>query len=138
MTDDCPFCSIVAGDLPSYTLAETEDAEAFLDINPVSPGHALVIPKQHAETLDAMDADGVAAVFRLVRDVAEAVTDAVDAQGYNLLQSNGAAAGQEVGHMHVHVIPRVGEDGLEFSFDQDELGEGDATSLQDAVRDRLE
>ncbi len=138
MNDDCPFCQIVAGDLPSYTLAETDEAYAFLDINPVSPGHSLVIPKQHGETLDDLDERTVLSVFALVNRVASAVTDVVDADGYNILQSNGPAAGQEVPHMHVHIIPRVGDQGLEFSFDHGDLREGRAEALVEQAQDRLE
>src|SRR3954470_21128680 len=102
---DCLFCRIVAGEVPADRVAETDGALAFRDINPQAPTHVLVIPKAHfdnAAHLSHSDAELLAEVFRLAAQVAaeEGVADA----GYRLVTNTGAAAGQTVGHLHVHVI----------------------------------
>ncbi|MDY6777004.1 MAG: HIT family protein [Candidatus Nanohaloarchaea archaeon] len=133
---DCPFCQIIDGKLESYTVYEDEDALAFLDVNPVSRGHTLVVPKVQAATLDELDGGETSALFNAVRKVESAVEEGLEPDGVNVLQSNGEAAGQEVFHVHVHVIPRYGEDGLEFSFETGELGEGEARNVLEELEAR--
>lgn len=137
MSDDCIFCSIIEGDIPSHTVYEDEDTYAFLDVNPVSDGHLLVIPKQHAEQLTDLDPQTTEAVFRTVRNVAAAVEDGLQPDGVNLLQNNGEAAGQEVDHVHVHIIPRYADDGFDFTFDSSDLDEDEAEALLGRIQDRL-
>ncbi len=108
---DCIFCSIVAGDVPSRTVAETDEAIAFLDVNPLAPGHTLVVPKGHFETVEAMPADARSAVFDLLAELTPQVEGAVDADASNLGVNNGPAAGQEIPHVHGHIIPRFTGDG---------------------------
>ena len=108
----CIFCAIVAGTSPSYRIAETQHAVAFLDIAPMAPGHCLVVPKRHSVTLHETDEDAAADCGRLLTRVARAVGVA----NYNVLQNNGAGAGQEVAHVHFHVIPKPSpKQGLKFS-----------------------
>ena len=111
MPDDCIFCRIVAGDIPSRTVHEDDDVVAFLDANPLAPGHTLVIPRDHHETLNGLPDDEAAAVFDALHDLTPVVEDAVDADGSNVAFNNGEAAGQEVPHVHGHVIPRFDDDG---------------------------
>lgn len=136
MNDDCIFCNILNGDIPSYTVYEDESTYAFLDVNPLSRGHTLVIPKRHGEELTDLNRDTVEAVFRTAHKVAGMVKERLHPDGVNLLQNNGAAAGQEVGHVHVHVIPRYeeGRDGFNFSFDQGELADDEAEELVKELR----
>ena len=110
--DDCIFCQIVAGDIPSRTVYEDDDVFAFLDVNPLAPGHTLVIPKEHYETLGDMPGDPGADVMAAVHRIAPVVEDAVDADGSTVAFNNGEAAGQEVPHVHCHVVPRFQGDGL--------------------------
>jgi len=111
MPDDCIFCGIVAGDIPSRTVYEDDDVLAFLDANPISPGHTLVIPKAHHETLgDLPEAPG-GAVFATLHRLAPLIEDAVDADATTVAFNNGETAGQEVPHVHGHVIPRFPGDG---------------------------
>ncbi len=107
MTRDpnCIFCKIVAGEIPCHRVYEDEATLAFLDIGPITQGHVLVIPKNHVATLDAMTAEDAAAVGRTLVRVAGALLRASGAKGYNLLQNNGAVAGQVVEHVHFHLIP---------------------------------
>ena len=111
MPDDCIFCQIVAGDIPSRTVYEDDDVVAFLDANPLAPGHTLVIPRDHHETLNDLPDDEAAAVFDALHDLTPVVEDAVAADGSNVAFNNGEAAGQEVPHVHGHVIPRFDDDG---------------------------
>jgi histidine triad (HIT) family protein len=113
--DDCVFCSIVAGEAPAHRVYEDEDAVAFLDANPVARGHTLVVPRDHYPTLLEMPAGTTTATFSAARTVAEAIEETLDPAGLNLVQSNGSAAGQDVFHVHVHLIPRREDDGISFA-----------------------
>ncbi|UIP00199.1 HIT family protein [Halobaculum sp. CBA1158] len=110
MTDDCIFCSIVAGDIPARTVAETDEALAFLDANPMSPGHTLVIPKAHRSRVADLSVEESRAVFDLVHELAPEIAAAVDADAHTIGVNDGPDAGQEVPHAHVHVIPRFADD----------------------------
>ena len=103
---DCIFCRIIAGEIPSHTVYEDDTTLAFLDINPASRGHTLVIPKQHAADLFSLSPDALAATARTIQTVARILQQGVQPDGTNVLQNNGPAAGQVVFHYHVHVIPR--------------------------------
>jgi histidine triad (HIT) family protein len=111
MSEDCIFCQIVAGDIPGRIVHETETTLAFLDANPLSRGHTLVVPKAHHETIGDMDAALAADVFAALHELTPRVEAAVDADGSNVAFNNGSAAGQEVPHVHGHVIPRFEGDG---------------------------
>jgi len=103
---ECIFCGIVAGRAPSSTIAATDRAVAFMDINPITYGHALVIPRAHAVDLLDVTPDDLAACAQLAQDVAERATSRLGADGVNLFNCSGAAAWQTVFHFHIHVIPR--------------------------------
>ena len=134
---DCPFCAIVAGDAPAYRIREDERTLAFLDVAPVNPGHALVVPKAHRETLTEMTPDLAADTFRSARRVAAAVEAAFDPDGLDLVQSSGEAAGQEVFHAHVHVLPRHGDDGVAVEWPRGELREEDGREVAARIREHL-
>ncbi|MEE6210178.1 HIT family protein [Salarchaeum sp. III] len=109
--DDCIFCQIVDGDIPARVVYEDEDVLAFLDANPIAPGHTLVIPKDHYETLDEVPPEPGEMMFAAIHYLTPIVEDAVDADGSNIGFNNGAAAGQEVPHVHGHIVPRFEDDG---------------------------
>jgi len=113
---DCIFCKIVAGQIPCTKVYEDAACLAFMDINPISPGHTLVVPKKHYEAIGEMSADEAAALFRPIPALAAAVKGAMKAEALNVLQNNGRAAGQAVDHLHVHLIPRSAGDGLGFRW----------------------
>lgn len=115
-TQDCVFCRIVAGDLPCLTLYEDDDTLAMMDINPGNEGHALVIPKAHHANLFELPDDALAACARTARRVASAVQSALAPDGLNLVQANGAGAGQSVFHFHIHVLPRRAGDDLRMNW----------------------
>ena len=129
---DCIFCAIAARTAPARIVFEDERTLAFMDIAPLTPGHTLVIPKQHAENIFEIDPDELAAVTRTTHLVCAAAKRAFEPDGLNLFQTNGAVAMQTVFHLHVHVLPRYRDDGFRVTFDRrmggdDELDETAAT-----------
>jgi histidine triad (HIT) family protein len=108
---DCIFCKIIAGELKAHTIYEDESVLAFLDIHPSSRGHALVIPKAHAERLDLLEERLLAPLFSGVKRVMRLLEKALQPEGLNVGWNHGWAAGQRVNHLHVHVIPRYAGDG---------------------------
>ncbi len=109
---DCIFCRIIAAELPSRRLYEDDEVIAFLNIHPIQPGHALVIPKVHVETLLDAPVPVLARWIEVTQRVARALQQATGCPGFQLGQNNGKAAGQEVPHLHMHIIPRYENDGL--------------------------
>ena len=131
---DCVFCKIVAGEIPAFKLFEDEATLAFMDINPASEGHALVIPKAHAPDLYAVSDEALARTSVTAKRVAAALARTLNPDGLNLVQCNGAAAAQSVMHFHVHVLPRVTDDGLAMNWGL-KLGDIDAIGrLAERVR----
>lgn len=103
------FSKIIAGQIPSHKVYEDDRVFAFLDINPLAPGHTLVIPKEPAPTLDALSDESAAAIGRVLPRLARAVMTATGTRAYNVLQNNGAEAHQAVFHVHFHIIPKPSE-----------------------------
>jgi histidine triad (HIT) family protein len=123
---DCIFCKIVAGELPATIVRSDERTVAFMDINPGSRGHCLVIPRAHAADLTEIPADDLAACALAAQDLARRALDDLGAEGVNLINSCRAAAWQTVFHFHIHVVPRYADDGLRLPWtpapaDMDEL-----------------
>lgn len=118
MSLGCVFCAIVAGEAEASFVAQSERAVAFLDIDPIGEGHALVVPRQHAVGLGDLDDDDGAAMFRLGRRIAAAQRALGLADGVNLFLADGEAAGQEVFHAHLHVLARKRADGCVLTVDR--------------------
>jgi histidine triad (HIT) family protein len=113
----CIFCAVVNGDLPSHQIAETDRALAFMDINPATRGHALVVPKKHVADLSEIEPDELAHCALLAQDIARRALERLGADGVNLVNACGTAAWQTVFHFHIHVVPRyAGRDGLEMPW----------------------
>jgi histidine triad (HIT) family protein len=134
---DCRFCAIAAGEAPATRLYEDDTVVAFLDIAPVAGGHTLVVPKAHHETLTDMPAETAGDLFERVRVVAEAVETAFDLDGFDIVQTNGEAAGQEVFHAHVHILPRYENDDVEVRWPAGKLTESKAEEIATAIRTEL-
>jgi histidine triad (HIT) family protein len=113
---DCLFCKIVAGEIPSQRVDEDERTVAFMDINPATRGHALVIPRRHVANLLEIEADDLEATIAAAQRLARAVSERLGADGVNLINSCGPAAWQTVFHFHVHVIPRYEGDPLKLPW----------------------
>jgi histidine triad (HIT) family protein len=129
---DCLFCRIVAGELPSTNVAEDERTLAFMDINPATRGHMLVIPKEHSTDLLTVPADDLAACAAATARLAALAKERLGADGVNVLNSCGAAAWQTVFHFHLHVIPRYEGDPLRLPWVP---GPGDPDEIAAAARD---
>lgn len=112
MVKDCVFCKIVAGQLPCSNVFEDELILAFLDIAPLNPGHTLIIPKEHHTSITTLPVDVAAHMMEVAPRIACAMMRATEADGFNLMLSNGACAGQVVPHVHLHVVPRFPDDGI--------------------------
>lgn len=115
MKNDCVFCAIAAGEIPCFKVFEDDFALAYLDINPFSEGHTLVIPKAHTTGLLDTPEETLAALLARVKKVAAHLKSALGCDGFHILQNNGAAAGQTVGHIHFHIVPRREGDPIEFA-----------------------
>ena len=109
---DCIFCKIVAGEIPSHKIDEDDKTLAFMDINPWTRGHSLVIPKEHSRNIYDADPEDLAAMHKTAQRLAQRMRDRLDCEGINILQSSEPVAMQTVFHTHVHVIPRYSDDGL--------------------------
>jgi histidine triad (HIT) family protein len=130
---DCLFCKMVAGEIPCRKVYEDADHLAFLDIHPVNPGHTLVIPKRHVESLAAADPAALGPLFAAAQKVGEAAKSATGADAYNVGVNVGGAAGQVVMHLHVHVMPRFPEDGHRH-WGKREVSEEEMAKVQEGMR----
>lgn len=130
---NCIFCKIVTGQVPCQQVYRDEHVLAFLDIGPLAPGHLLVVPLEHYGSMAEMPTREAGAIGAVLPRLVNAVLSATSAAGVNVLQNNGKAAGQEVPHVHVHLIPRRAADGLGYRWNPGKYAAGEA----EAVRDRI-
>lgn len=126
--DNCIFCKIIAGEIPSHTLYEDEQFKVILDVGPATKGHALILPKEHYANLYEIPEEVAMDVMKLAKKMVKIMTEKLGCDGFNLVQNNGEVAGQTVFHFHMHLIPRYKNDGeiLKYnvkSFSQEELAE---------------
>ena len=133
---DCLFCKIIEGKIPSSKIYEDKTVIAFLDINPVHPGHTLIVPKCHSTSLFDMPEDDIAAVFSAAKKIAQAVKDATGAGGINVNMNNDKAAGQVVFHSHIHIVPRFDNDGLRL-WPGRKYAAGQQDEIQKRIKERL-
>ncbi|MDA3803120.1 MAG: HIT family protein [Patescibacteria group bacterium] len=124
----CLFCKIIEGEIPSYKIYESEKVFAFLDIKPVNPGHVLVVPKKHFANLEEVTPEYLEAVMLAVKKIAKHLKEKLEVPGYNLILNNDPVAGQEIPHLHFHIIPRKEDDGLK-PFPQSEYEDGKAEEI---------
>ncbi len=134
---ECIFCRIADGGVPAAKLIETDSVTSFMDLNPVNPGHSLVIPRRHATSLLELTDEELRDIILTVGRVAAAVRDATNSSAFNVLQNDGRAAGQVVQHVHVHVIPRRAGDGFAFGWRQLSYKEGEMNALHRAIKELL-
>ena len=121
--ENCIFCKIAAGDIPSATIYEDDDFRVILDIEPASKGHALILPKEHYANLYELPDELAAKALVVAKKVISKMTDIVGCDGYNVLQNNGETAGQTVFHFHMHLIPRYEKDDVTISWKQGTITE---------------
>lgn len=107
---DCVFCKIVTGEMNSEKIFETEKAFSFLDINPKAPGHSLAVPKKHVKRLTELEDEIVGEIFKVTKKVEKALDSALNPDGFTIGINDGRAAGQEIPHLHVNLLPRFRDD----------------------------
>lgn len=114
--DDCIFCKIANGDIPSKTIYEDDNYRVILDLGPAAKGHALILPKDHYDNLYDLPEEKAAEVLVLAKKMATKMTAALGCDGFNIVQNNGEIAGQTVFHFHMHLIPRYKDDGQKIGW----------------------
>lgn len=134
--ENCIFCKIIAGEIPSNTIYEDEDFKVIMDIAPATKGHALILPKDHFDNIYDIDPEVLAKAVKVAQKVIKHATKVLGCEGYNLLQNNGEVAGQTVFHFHMHLIPRyenMDNDKLLKCEPQEVPGE-EVKKIADAIR----
>ena len=121
--ENCIFCKILAGEIPSTAVYEDDDFKAILDVNPAARGHVIILPKNHAANIYELPDEDASKIMIVAKKIATAIEKAYHCDGVNILQNNGEAAGQTVFHLHVHVIPRFKGDTVNFGGKQGDMPE---------------
>jgi len=132
----CVFCKVLAGEIPTYKIWEDKKVFATLEIQPGNTGHILVIPKKHYSVLPQMPDEEVSHLFAVAKQLAGVVFDAVGAEGVELRQRNGQAAGQSIPHVHVHIIPRFSKDGIVTDWKPKKLSENEFKAMQGVLAEK--
>ncbi len=133
--DDCIFCKIANGDIPSKTLYEDEEFRVILDLGPAAKGHALILPKDHYANLYELPDETAGKVMVLAKKMVSQMTDKLDCDGFNLMQNNGKVAGQTVFHFHMHLIPRYENDGQKISWEPLEPSQEELEAVKNQIVD---
>lgn len=139
--DDCLFCKIIAGEVPSAKVYEDEDVYAFMDISQVTTGHTLIIPKVHTRDIYDTPDDVASKLFARVPKIAKAIKKAYNPKGLNLLNNNEIEAGQSVFHFHIHLIPRYGDDdgfGAKWITRNDQFSQEDLHKIAEKISNAIE
>lgn len=132
--DDCIFCKIAAGEIPSRKIYEDSDLIAIMDLNPTSKGHSLIIPKEHCTNIYDIDEDIATKVMKTAKKLATKMTVALNCDGFNLLQNNGETAGQTMFHFHMHLIPRYKDaDNNMLKFTSVSFSDEEMDSIRDQI-----
>ena len=132
--NDCIFCKIAAGEIPSATLYEDDDFRVILDLGPASKGHALILPKEHFRNLYDIDEEVAAKAMVLAKKMVKKMTDVLGCDGYNIVQNNEECAGQTVFHFHMHLIPRYKGDQVGLEWKVGELTEEVKNEILDKMK----
>ena len=135
--DDCIFCKIANGEIPSAPVYEDSVCRVILDVNPANKGHALIIPKEHFDNIYSIDAETAAKIFTIATEVAKAQKAELNPDGLNILQNNGEAAGQTVFHFHMHLVPRYIKDNVTMTWIPGKADTEELSTLSKALRKRI-
>lgn len=136
--ENCIFCKIANGEIPSATVYEDAEFRAILDIAPAAKGHVIILPKKHAANLFEADEELLSKALLVAKKVAAAMMKALGCDGVNVLQNNFEAAGQTVFHLHIHLIPRYKEDGLKIAaWPQGGYADGESAALAKKISENL-
>ena len=135
--ENCIFCKIANGEIPSATLYEDDEFRVILDLGPASKGHALILPKSHAANIYELPDETAGKAMILAKHMAAKMTDALKCDGFNIVQNNGEIAGQTVFHFHMHLIPRYQGDTVGITWTPGELSDQDKEEILSKVRAQL-
>ena len=127
--DDCIFCKLANGDIPTTSIYEDDDFKVILDAAPATKGHALILPKNHFANLLEADDDVLAKALPLAKKIGNKMMKELGCDGINIIQNNGEAAGQTVHHLHVHVIPRFAGDGAIKEWDHQSFSDAETAEV---------
>lgn len=139
--DDCLFCKIIEGEIPSAKVYEDEHVFAFMDISQITEGHTLIIPKKHTSNIYELDAEVAGELFKRVPKIANAIKKAYDPVGMNILNNNEVLAGQTVYHFHIHLIPRYDETdgfGLKWQMRRDDYSQDELSEIAKKINKAIE
>lgn len=131
--EDCIFCKLANGEIPTRSIYEDEDFKVILDAAPATRGHALILPKDHADNLYQLPEETAGKAFILAKKLATSMTEKLGCQGFNIVQNNGEVAGQTVLHFHLHLIPRYTDDGQSILWKPQHYSD----EVLDEIRSRL-
>jgi histidine triad (HIT) family protein len=135
--DDCIFCKLANGVIPTNSLYEDDVVRVIFDASPASKGHVLIIPKQHFDNVYSLDDDTAAHIFQVAVKVAGTLKDVLNLEGLNIVQNNGEIAGQTVFHFHMHIIPRYKGDTVNVGWKPGELDEATVKQIQEDFYDKV-
>ena len=134
---DCIFCRIMSGEIPSTTIYENSKFKVIMDIAPANKGHVLILPKEHYDNIYDIDTATAGELFELAVMTARALKSVLDCDGMNILQNNGTVAGQTVFHFHMHIIPRYEGDTVNIGWKELSYEDGEMEQLREAIRKEM-
>ncbi len=135
--NNCIFCKIANGDIPTNTIYEDNDFRVILDLSPATKGHAILLPKEHYLNLFDLDTETASKALVVAKKVASAMMKVCKCDGFNILQNNGEVAGQTVFHFHIHLIPRYKSDNVQISWSSGSLDSDDVKNFIVAINELL-
>lgn len=133
--EDCIFCKIANGSIPSKTIYEDEKFRVILDLGPATKGHALILPKEHYADIYEIPEETIGDAMKLAKKMAGLMTDKLGCDGFNVVQNNGEAAGQTVKHFHIHLIPRYKDDGQHILWEPGEVSQDELELIKRQITD---
>jgi histidine triad (HIT) family protein len=131
--DDCIFCRIANGSVPSKTIYEDDEFRVILDLGPATKGHALILPKDHYADIYEIPEDTAADAMKLAKRMAAVMKEKLHCDGFNIVQNNGEAAGQTVKHFHIHLIPRYRDDGQHILWEPGEVSQDELEMIKEQI-----
>ncbi|MCR5545940.1 MAG: HIT family protein [Lachnospiraceae bacterium] len=132
--DDCIFCKLANGEIPTNSIYEDDDFKVILDASPATKGHALILPKEHYDNIYEVDDSVAAKIMPLAKKLATHMTKKLGCGGFNILQNNGEAAGQTVFHLHVHLLPRYKDEKAILEWDHLEFSDEEMAEIRDSLK----
>ena len=133
--EDCIFCKIANGSIPSKTIYEDEKFRVILDLGPATKGHALILPQEHYADIYEIPEETIGDAMKLAKKMAGLMTDKLGCDGFNIVQNNGEAAGQTVKHFHIHLIPRYKDDGQHILWEPGEVSQDELELIKRQITD---